>query len=86
MCYQFRLEQTYDVIMARVRGEGRHAGTKGYSWIDVAAVLVLALGLNLMLWGSLPTPGWILVIVGVIRVGGVVAYRRFDGARRTRRN
>jgi hypothetical protein len=71
--------------MARAQARGRHAGAKADSWIDVAAVLVLLLGLNFMLWGSLPVPGWILVLVGAIRLAGLVAYRRYDRMRRTRR-
>ena len=67
------------------RRDGRHAGTKRYSWVDGVATLVLVLGLNLLIWGSFPLPGWVLVIVAITRLIGIAAYRTFDRSRQARR-
>lgn len=66
-----------DAVIVR----GRHAsGNRRELAIDLAALIILLFGLNLLLWGQLAENGtvavWIVVLLMAVRLIGIVAWRR----------
>lgn len=69
--------------------KGRHASRNRRELvIDIAALAVLLVGLNFLLWGQLAANGtvavWIVVLLMAARLIGIVVWRRHIAHRESR--
>jgi hypothetical protein len=70
-----------DVLVDAVIVRGRHASQSRWELaIDLAALVILLFGLNLLLWGSLAENGtvavWVVILLMAARLIGIVVWRR----------
>jgi len=68
---------------------GRHASRNRRDLaIDLAALIILLFGLNLLLWGQLAESGtvaiWVVVLLMAIRLVGILVWRRHIAHRASR--